>query len=35
MVITYGKIRKEVTLASDEKSNAKIVLEYAPQQGEK
>lgn len=30
MVITFGKKRKEVTLTSDEQTNAKVILEYAP-----
>ena len=30
MVITYGKKRFEVFIASDEKKNAKVILEYKP-----
>ena len=30
MVITFGKKRYEVFIASDEKRNAKVVLEYKP-----
>jgi len=31
MVITYGKKRHEVTITSDEKKNAKVIIEYAPE----